>query len=59
MEASGAAFEELSQPKLVPWRKRGVKSLVTGSVTRLVDGRYDVRLRLWDTVKGQDLGGQS
>ncbi len=30
-----------------------------GSVTRLADGRYDVRFRLWDVVRGQDLGGQS
>jgi TolB protein len=32
---------------------------VTGSVTPLADGRFDVRLRLWDMVRGQDLGGQS
>jgi TolB protein len=28
-------------------------------VARLADGRYDVRFRLWDVVRGQDLGGQS
>jgi TolB protein len=28
-------------------------------VGRLADGRWDVRFRLWDVVKGQDLGGQS
>jgi TolB protein len=28
-------------------------------VTRLADGRYDVRFRLWDVVRAQDLGGQS
>ena len=30
-----------------------------GSVTRLADGRFDVRFKLWDVVKGSDLGGQS
>jgi TolB protein len=30
-----------------------------GSVARLADGRYDVRFRLWDVVRGQDLGGES
>jgi hypothetical protein len=30
-----------------------------GSVARLADGRWDVRFRLWDVVRGQDLGGQS
>jgi TolB protein len=32
---------------------------VVGSVSRLADGRFDVRFRLWDVVRGQDLGGQS
>jgi TolB protein len=41
------------------WRQKGSDSLVAGSVTRLTDGRFDVRFRLWDVVKGQDLGGLS
>jgi TolB protein len=40
------------------WRQKGADSLATGSITRLADGRWDVRFRLWDVVKGQDLGGQ-
>ena len=28
-------------------------------MTRLADGRYDVRFKLWDVVKGSELGGQS
>ena len=52
-------LDETSRPDLTPWRQKGADSLVTGSVTRLADGRYDVRCRLWDVVKGQDLGGQS
>ncbi|WP_309625337.1 Tol-Pal system beta propeller repeat protein TolB, partial [Methylibium sp.] len=34
-------------------------ALVGGSVARLADGRFDVRYRLWDVVKGRDLGVQS
>jgi TolB protein len=30
-----------------------------GSTSRLADGRFDVRFRLWDVVRGQDLGAQS
>ena len=41
------------------WKQKGADSLVTGSVTPLADGRFDVRLRLWDVLRGQDLGGQS
>ena len=58
-DAAGMALDELSRPELTAWRQRGADSLVTGSVTRLGDGRYDVRFRLWDIARGQDLGGQS
>ena len=27
-------------------------ALVVGSATRLADGRFDVRYKLWDTVRG-------
>jgi TolB protein len=59
VDAAGIALDELSRPDAAAWRQKGADSLVLGSVTRLVDGRYDVRFRLWDVVKTQDLGGQS
>jgi TolB protein len=59
VDASGQAMDETSRPDLSVWRQRTADSLVAGSVTRLADGRYDVRFRLWDVVRGQDLGGQS
>lgn len=59
IEAGIAALDEVTRPDVALWRQRGADSLVSGSVTRLVDGRYDVRFRLWDVVRGQDLGGQS
>ena len=52
-------FDETTAPAFADWRSRGADALVSGSVTRLADGRYDVRYRLWDVVKGQDLAGQS
>ena len=55
----GQSLDEASRPDLSLWRQRTADSLVVGSVTRLADGRYDVRFRLWDVVRGQDLGGQS
>ena len=55
--ASG--LDESTRPDLAPWREKGVDSLLTGSVSRLADGRFDVRFRLWDAVRGQDLGGLS
>lgn len=52
-------LDETSRPELAPWRDKGADSLLTGSVMRLADGRFDVRFRLWDVVRGQDLGGLS
>jgi TolB protein len=59
IDATGAALDEGSRPDMTPWRQKSADSLAAGSVVRLADGRYDVRFRLWDVVKGQDLGGQS
>ena len=59
VDASGQSLDENSRPDLGLWRQRTADSLVAGSVTRLADGRYDVRFRLWDVVRGADLGGQS
>jgi len=59
VDAAGAALDELARPELTGWRQKGADSLVAGSVSRLADGRYDVRFRLWDVVRGQDLGGHS
>lgn len=56
---AGVALDETTRPDVALWRQKGADSLVSGSVTRLADGRYDVRFRLWDVVRGQDLGGQS
>ena len=56
---AGLALDESSRPDVTPWRQAGADSLAAGSVTRLADGRFDVRFRLWDVVRGQDMGGQS
>ena len=58
VDTSGAALDENARPDVALWRQRNADSLVTGSATRLADGRYDVRFRLWDVVRSQDLGGQ-
>lgn len=59
IDGGGPGLDETSRPDLSPWRQKGADSLALGSVSRLADGRYDVRFRLWDVVRGQDLGGQS
>jgi TolB protein len=61
IDTGSSVIDEVARPEVSVWRQKGADSLVTGSVTRLADGRYDVRFRLWDVVRaqGQDLGGQS
>jgi TolB protein len=54
-----AVLDEMAQPAMNDWRSRAADALVGGSVTRLADGRFDVRFKLWDVVKGSELGGQS
>ena len=59
IDTAGLVADESTRPDLGAWRQKGADALVTGSVTPLADGRFDVRLRLWDVVRGQDMGGQS
>lgn len=59
IEPGAQTADETTRPDLASWRQKGADAIVTGSVSPLADGRFDVRLRLWDTVRGQDLGGQS
>jgi TolB protein len=59
VDSSGASLDETSRPDFSTWRQKSADALLAGSVTRLADGRFDVRMRLWDSVRGQDLGSQS
>lgn len=56
VEPIAGALDETSRPDLAPWREKGADSLLTGSLSRLADGRFDVRFRLWDVVRGQEFG---
>ena len=59
VDAEGLKADENTRFDTAIWRQRGADSVATGSVTLLADGRFDVRVRLWDVVRSQDLGGQS
>jgi len=48
-EAAGVNYAE--------WRTRQADALVLGSVAARPDGRFEVRFKLFDTVKGADLSG--
>ena len=67
LERSGAfriidaepGLDERSTVDLAPFRARGADALLAGSVARLADGRFDVRFKLWDAVRGEPILGQS
>ena len=59
VDPGAIGMDENTTPDLGNWRTRGTQALAGGSVTRLADGRYDTRFRLWDIAGGRDLGGQS
>ena len=58
VNASGLSPDETTVPDMAAWRDRGADSLAAGSVQQQGDGRWQVRFRLWDVVRGQDLGGR-
>jgi TolB protein len=39
------------------WRSQGANALVVGSAARTADGQLEVRFRVLDTLKSEDLGG--
>ncbi len=53
------AMDERTDVDPAVWRQRGVDALVAGSVSRLADGQLEVRFRLWDVLRGEQLLGQA
>jgi TolB protein len=51
-------LDELSRPDISEFRQKKVDALILGSVDKLADGKFDVRFRLWDVVRGVDLGSE-
>jgi TolB protein len=50
---------ELGNTFAMQWQASGAQAVTLGSLTRLPDGRVDLRFRLIDTTKNVDLGGLS
>jgi TolB protein len=57
VDAGAQPMAETTPVNFGDWKQRGADFVVTGSVNRLADGRFDVRFKLFDTVRQQDLGG--
>ncbi len=59
VEPGAGVLDENSRPDMSPFRQKGADAMAAGSVTRMADGRFDVRFRLWDVVKASDVGAES
>lgn len=59
IDSGNQPIDELARPDFAALRQKSADFLAAGSVSRLADGRFDVRFRLWDVARSQDLGGQS
>ncbi|MBN9459952.1 MAG: Tol-Pal system protein TolB [Burkholderiales bacterium] len=54
-----ATLSETASVNFTDIRARGADSVLTGSIARLADGRYEIRFRLSDAVRQNVLGGES
>jgi TolB protein len=57
VDPAGTRLSDTGAIDFAGWKARGADAVVGGSISRLADGRYDVRFRVTDTVKRADLGG--
>jgi TolB protein len=55
--AANPPLTEASSVNYADWRARQADALVLGSVAARPDGRFEVRFKLFDTVKAADLSG--
>jgi TolB protein len=55
IDAGPAPLSETAAVSFTEFKGRGADALVVGSVARLADGRFDLRFRLYDTVKQTQL----
>ena len=57
IDAGSTPVSETDSVDLGSWKAKGANAFVSGSVNRLPNGQYEVRFKLYDTVKGESLGG--
>src|SRR5690349_16461105 len=57
IDAGSTPVAEGDSVDLGAWKAKGANAFVAGSVTKLPNGQYQVRFKLYDTVNQQSLGG--
>jgi TolB protein len=59
IDAGATPIPETARLDLPDWKTKGADAVVVGSIARLADGRFDIRFRLYDAVKEQQIDGLS
>lgn len=59
IDTGATPLPETARVDFAQWKSRGADAVVVGSVMRLADGRFDLRFRLYDAVKQQQIDGLS
>jgi TolB protein len=59
VDASSTKADENSAVVFADWRAKGADVFVAGSVAKLADGRFDLRMRIYDNAKQVSIGGFS
>jgi TolB protein len=57
VDAGAKPIEETSRVNFPEWKAYGADTLAIASAARLADGRTEIRYRLYDSVKGNQLDG--
>ena len=57
VEAGPSPLEENARINFPDWKARGADTLAVASAVRLADNRTEIRYRLYDSVKGNQLDG--
>lgn len=52
---SGNIAANINPASLTQWKTKGAEALATGSIQKLANGSYDVRYKLFDTLKSSEL----
>jgi TolB protein len=59
VDPGSAPVAEDDRVDLPQWRSRGADTLAVGSISHLADGRFDIRYRLYDSVRNTQIDGVS
>jgi TolB protein len=59
IDAGLTPVPETARLDLNDWKTKGADAVVVGSIAKLADGRFDIRFRLYDAVKQQQIDGLS